>query len=175
MRLPLLLYPNETLAYTSDEVEVEWARSQEFGALLDSMVETMVWFRGVGLSAIQVGVPERVFVMRTKKEVLKIVNPVIESFQDSEPVEVEEGCLSVPGVYERVLRYPEVELSCLDVVSGERKHYLMEGVEAQCVQHEMEHLDGKMYTDGYGPVKRDIVRRKVQKQIRLNPLFQELR
>lgn len=173
--MPLFLYPNKVLNDGSDEVGIDWARSKEFGDLLNDMVETMVWFRGVGLSAIQVGIQDRAFVMRTKKEILKIVDPFIESFQDTEPAEVEEGCLSVPGVYERVLRYPEVELSCLDIETGNRKHYLMEGVEAQCVQHEMEHLDGKMYTDGYGPVKRDIVRRKVQKQIRLNPLFKELR
>ncbi len=175
MRLPLLLYPNSELTLGSDEVGIEWARSPEFTELLNDMVETMVWFRGIGLSAIQVGIQDRAFVMRTRQGILKLVDPILEEVDGPTGVEsMQEGCLSVPGVVEMVPRYPNVIVSALDIESGERKRYDLEGIEAQCAQHELDHLDGRMFTDDYGPVKRDIVRRKIRKQLRLNQLFREI-
>ncbi len=176
MRLPLLLYPNRFLREVSTEVDPEYAKSVEFKLLLDSLRETLIWFHGVGISAVQTGFAERVFVMRLSSGGYQsFVNPVLEEVDGPTGVEpMQEGCLSVPGVVETVLRYPNVIVSALDIESGERKRYDLEGIEAQCAQHEMEHLNGKMFTDDYGPVKRDIVKRKVKKAVRHDPLFKEL-
>lgn len=172
-RLPLLLYPNRDLTLLSDDVGIDRARSEEFRELLDRMVETMTWYRGIGLSAIQVGVQDRAFVMRTQQGILKLVDPKFETLYE-EAVEMPEGCLSVPGYTETVLRHPQVVLSALDIESGERKRYDFYGIEAQCVQHEMDHLDGKMFTDGYGTAKRDVVKRKIKNALRFDPTFKEL-
>lgn len=175
MRLPLLLYPNKNLSEISVPVDPDYAQSEDFKFFLDALRETLIWFRGVGISAVQTGFLDRVFIMRTRKnEFITFVNPIVKS-TDGELTEMEEGCLSIPGVVEKVKRYPNIVISALDIDSSEQRLYDLEGIEAQCAQHEMEHLDGKMLTDGLGRVARDIVRRKIQKQVRLNPLFKELR
>lgn len=171
-RASLLLYPNAELTMVSDPVDPHWAGTSEFKDLVQDMVDTLLYYGGVGLSAIQIGVPDRVFCMRTKDGVTTFVNPEITNVDD-ETVPMKEGCLSLPGVVETVERYPWIVLQS-DVLVGEtfeRKSFDMVGVEAQCAQHEMDHLDGKMFSDGYGPVKRDIVRRKIRKQLRTNPRF----
>lgn len=173
MRLPLLLYPNKTLTQTSLHVDPERAKSEEFKAFVKDLQETLVWYRGIGLSAIQTGRPDRVFVMRMARGGFHtFVNPQIVNVDD-ETVPMDEGCLSLPGVLEKVERYPWVAITALDIDSGETRTFDMVGIEAQCAQHEIEHLDGKMFSDPYGPVKRDIVKRKIKKAVRLDPRFKE--
>jgi peptide deformylase len=174
VKLPLLLYPNPKLSLVSVPVDPEEAKTEEFRTFLTWLGETLIWYRGIGISAIQTGWPCRVFSMKTRDGIQHFVNPEIES-TDCELTEMEEGCLSVPGVTELVKRYPAVIVSALDIESGERKSYDLVDTEAQCAQHEIEHLDGKMFSDNYGPVKRDIVKRKIKKQLRLNPIFKELK
>jgi peptide deformylase len=173
-RLPLLLYPNVKLREVSEPVALDMARSEAFKTFLRDLGETLVWYRGVGISAIQTGNADRVFSMRTKTGVQHFVNPEIDSY-DGDYVELDEGCLSIPGWSEKVSRRTGVIVSALDIESGERKLWDLDGIEAQCAQHEMDHLDGKMFSDGWGPVKKDIVRRKIKKALRHNPIFQELR
>ncbi len=167
----LVLWPNSLLKLVSEEVDPEWILSDDAKTLVKNMSDTLMHFGGVGLSAIQVAYQARLFVMRTKegdKWVIKpFFNPELVS-TDGELAEVEEGCLSMPGVVEKVKRYPNVVISALDP-SGlvvERKQYDLEGIEAQCAQHELEHLDGKTLGDNWGAMKRDIVKRKIRKTIR---------
>lgn len=170
-RLNLLLWPNPRLREKSEHLTFDWVKQEGFRERLKSLHETLLHFRGVGLAAIQVGWAVRLFAMRTPKAVQTFVNPEIAS-TDGELVEMEEGCLSVPGVFEQVRRYPNVVLVANDLETWERKSWDLEGVEAQCAQHEIEHLDGVMQiVDNAGLVKRDIIKRKIQKQLRLNPLF----
>ncbi len=177
MKLPLLLYPNPFLRTVSEPVDPEIAKSEEFKLLVDSLRETLVWYMGIGISAVQCGFAHRLFIMRLSRGGYQtFVNPVLEEVDGPTGVEsMEEGCLSIPGVVETVQRYPNVVVSSLDIESGERKRYDLEGIEAQCAQHELDHLEGRMFSDDWGPVKRDIVKRKIKKQLRQNPVFQELK
>jgi peptide deformylase len=173
-RLPLLLYPNARLREVSEPVDPDMARSEAFQSFLKDLGETLTWYRGVGISAIQTGNADRVFSMRTKTGgVQHFVNPEIDSY-DGDYVALDEGCLSIPGWTQQVLRRTGVIVSALDIESGERKLWDLDGIEAQCAQHEMDHLDGKMFSDGWGPVKKDIVRRKIKKALRHNPLFKPM-
>jgi peptide deformylase len=173
-KLPLLLYPNLRLREVSELVHPDMAQTEAFKAFLKDLGDTLTWYRGIGISAIQTGNADRVFSMKTKAGIQHFVNPLIEE-TDGELVEVDEGCLSIPGWVERVKRFPNVIVSCMDIETLERKRFDLEGIEAQCAQHEMDHLDGKLFADSWGPVKRDIVKRKVKKALRQNPIFKEMR
>lgn len=179
--LPLIYYPSQKLRQVSAEVDPIEAR-MDHSDIIRNLAESMVHYRGLGLSAIQVGVPQRIFVMAVNKQsskncnivksldyfdILVLVNPVIVETVD-EPVEMEEGCLSLPGIVEVVKRYNQVIVEGDDITSVEmgRRRWDLEGVEAQCAQHEIEHLDGKLMGDDWGRVKRDIVKRKIQKALR---------
>lgn len=172
-KLPLLLYPNPKLRKVSVHVNHDLARTEEYKSFLKNLGETMTWYLGIGISAIQVGVRDRVFAMKTKQGIQYFVNPKLES-TDGDLAPVEEGCLSIPGFKETVKRYPGVVVSCFDIESGERKLYDLDGIEAQCAQHEMEHLDGKMFSDGYGVAKRELVRKKIKKALKFDPRFKEM-
>jgi len=179
--LPLLYYPSQKLKQVSVEVEPVYAR-MDHDDVIRNLAESLVHYRGLGLSAIQVGVPQRIFVMAVNKQssqncnivkempyflIQVFVNPVIVEVTDG-PEEVEEGCLSLPGIVERVRRYRQVVVEGDDITSVEmgRRRWDLEGIEAQCAQHEIDHLDGKLFSDGFKPVKRDITKRKVQKALR---------
>jgi peptide deformylase len=171
MRLPLLLWPHLTLKELSRPLSQEETQTDEFKERLASMNETLTHFRGVGISAIQVNWPVRMFSMRTKDGIKTFINPVIVEW-DGSPELMEEGCLSLPGIYEKVLRIPNVVIEVNDLDTWERKRFDLEGIEAQCAQHEIEHMDGMMkMMDGAGFTKRDIVKRKLKKQMKVNPLY----
>lgn len=164
----VLIWPDQALKAKSVEVADGVLESDYGKQLVSDMFETMYAFRGVGLAAIQVGVPLRLFVMdaysgqdgRTKHV---FVNPALEeTFGD--PVEVKEGCLSLPGVVERRKRYREVIVSTGP--ADARVRFQLDDLEAQCAQHEIEHLDGMTLADGAGTTKRDIIRRKIAKTLR---------
>jgi len=167
----LVLWPNPLLKLVSEEVDPEWILSDDAKRLVKDLSDTLMHFGGVGLSAIQVAYQARLFVMRTKEGDKWVVKPFFNPelvATDGELAEVEEGCLSLPGIVEKVKRYPNVVISALDPsgIVVERRSYDLEGIEAQCAQHELEHLDGKTMGDDWGPVKRDIVKRKIRKTMR---------
>ncbi len=160
----LVYWPNPILKEVSRETTIEEAK-----ALLPQMWETLEKHPGVGLSAIQIGKPLRFFVMDSRTEhktKYAFMNPeIVELIGDL--VEVEEGCLSVPGIYEKIMRYPEIIIRAINIErETEPRLFQLQNLEAQCALHELEHLEGKMFTDGYGPVKRDIVKRKILKHLR---------
>lgn len=169
MKRPILIWPSAQLMDVSRIVSVEEIQEQEFRDLVRDMFETMYAAGGVGLSAIQIGVPLRVFVMDKTGPAAQApktyINPtMVELIDDPEPVD--EGCLSIPGIYDKVSRYPEALMSHL-TKDGEISSSQFDGLEAHIVQHECEHLDGKMAMVPKSIAGRDILKRKIAKNLKI--------
>jgi peptide deformylase len=133
--------------------------------LIDDMFETMYAAPGVGLAATQVGVDQRIAVMDAgaegKPDPQVLINPVIVEASDKQ--EMEEGCLSVPDVADKVQRYNKLKLKALDR-NGAPYEVEVEGLRAQAIQHEIDHLDGKLYIDYLSSLKRERILKKLRKQ-----------
>ncbi len=159
----ILHYPDPRLrnrAQTLDCVDDEVCR------LLDDMLETMYAAPGIGLAAIQVNVPKRVVTIDISEhgdQALCLVNP--EVIELAGKVETEEGCLSVPGIYELVERADWIRARALDR-DGQAFEFEAEGLLAVCVQHEIDHLEGKLFVDHLSQLKRQRIRKKAHKQPR---------
>jgi peptide deformylase len=136
-------------------------------ALIDDMLETMYAAPGIGLAATQVNVHQRLLVMdisEDKNQPQVFINPQI-SVLDPELGEYDEGCLSVPGFYETVFRPQRVAVSALGR-NGEAFACELEGLAAICLQHEIDHLNGKLFVDYLSPLKRQRIRKKLEKDQR---------
>ncbi len=144
--------------------------TDETRALMDDMLETMYAAPGIGLAAVQIGVPLQVIVMDLAKDgeapaPRYFVNPeILEDVEELKPYD--EGCLSVPDVYESIDRPERVKLTYLDY-NGERVTEWAEGLYAVCIQHEMDHLKGVVFIDYLSRLKRDRAIKKVQKAEKL--------
>jgi peptide deformylase len=162
--LTILRYPDPRLLTVAKPVV---AVDERIRRLVDDMTETMYASEGVGLAATQVNVHERVIVMDTSEQhnqTLVLINPEI--LQRSNDLAIaEEGCLSVPQIYDRVERPAWVTVSALSR-DGQRFELRAEGLTAVCVQHEMDHLIGKVFVDYLSPLKRDRIRTKMMKKSR---------
>ena len=159
--LKVLHYPDPRLRHKAQPVT---AVDDGIRRLLDDMLETMYAAPGIGLAAIQVDVPKRVLVVdisETKDQPLCLVNPEIVNAYGEE--EMEEGCLSVPGVYERVQRAERIRVRALDR-DGKPFEREADGLLAVCIQHEIDHLDGKLFVDYLSSLKRSRIRKKLEKQ-----------
>jgi len=135
--------------------------------LVDDLLETMYAAPGIGLAATQVNVHQRVLVIDVSQEhnqPLVFINPEV-TVLNPELGEYDEGCLSVPGFYETVQRPQRISVTALDR-SGERFNRELDGLLAICLQHEIDHLDGKLFVDYISPVKRQRIRKKLQKEQR---------
>ena len=159
----ILTVPDPMLKKVSKPVE---AVDDELRALMDDMLETMYDAPGIGLAAIQIGVPKRVIVMdiaprEGDREPRYFVNPQI-LWRSEEIQPYEEGCLSVPDIYDEVERPARVKLRYLNY-QGEQIEEDAEGVFAVCIQHEMDHLDGVLFIDHLSRLKRDRAVSKVKK------------
>lgn len=161
--LPILHHPDPRLREKGQTVT-------DFGdamqRLVDDMFETMYDAPGVGLAATQVGVALRIAVMDcgdedSGRQPMVMVNPEI--IDPAEPELVDEGCLSVPGVADRVKRFGRLKLRALDR-HGEPYELEADGLLAQCVQHEIDHLDGKLYIDHLSSLKRERLLKRLRKQ-----------
>lgn len=131
--------------------------------LIEDMFETMYDARGVGLAAPQVGVSRRLSVIDVegdKRDQLVIINPEIIKAEGEE--EYQEGCLSVPGSYDKVIRAKKVTVKALDR-HGKPFELSADGLLGECLQHEIDHLNGKLYIDLLSPLKRSLARRKLEK------------
>jgi peptide deformylase len=161
--LNILRYPDPRLHTVAQPVHEVDARIRR---LVDDMLETMYAADGVGLAATQVDVHERVIVIDTSepREPLVLINPEL-VWRSDERVLGEEGCLSVPAIYDKVERHASVTVAALDR-DGRRFERTVEGLTAVCVQHEMDHLVGKVFVEYLSPLKRDRVRAKMQKRTR---------
>ncbi len=163
-QLPILEFPDPRLR--TQAVDVDPARLAEAGfqQLIDNMFETMYEAPGIGLAASQVDVHQRFMVIdvtEDQSQPLVFVNPLIVSRQGEQVYQ--EGCLSVPGIYADVTRSDVITVESLD---RNAKPFTLEadGVLAVCIQHEMDHLQGKLFVDYLSPLKREMVRKKLAKQ-----------
>ena len=160
----ILVVPDPTLKKVSARVDVV---DDDLRALMDDMLETMYAAPGIGLAAIQVGVPKRVIVMDISREEEEraprfFVNPEI-LWASEETAPYEEGCLSVPEIYDEVERPARVKLRYQDY-QGQLIEEDAEGLFAVCIQHEMDHLDGVLFIDHLSLLKREQAVKKVKKQ-----------
>ncbi|KAA1190569.1 peptide deformylase [Pseudohalioglobus sediminis] len=136
-------------------------------ALIDDMFETMYAAPGIGLAATQVNVHERILVIDISEqhdEPRVFINPEVEVL-DPELGQYDEGCLSVPGFYETVERPQRIRVTSLDR-AGESRTEELDGLLAICLQHEIDHLDGKLFVDYLSPLKRNRIRKKLEKDQR---------
>ncbi|QTN23872.1 peptide deformylase [Rhizobacter sp. AJA081-3] len=162
--LNILRYPDPRLHTVARPVDRVDARIRR---LVDDMLETMYAAEGVGLAATQVDVHERVIVMDTSEgrdEPRVLINPEIVARSD-EMVFGDEGCLSVPTIYDKVSRHARVTVRALNR-SGEIYQFDAEGLLSVCVQHEMDHLLGKVFVEYLSPLKRDRIKTKMLKKSR---------
>jgi peptide deformylase len=138
--------------------------------LVDDMLETMYQAPGIGLAATQVNVAKQVVVIdltEEKNQPLCLINPEILEKDGEE--QMEEGCLSVPGVYEPVTRAAHIRVRALNR-EGEPFELAADDLLAVCIQHEMDHLDGKLFVDYLSSLKRQRIRKKLEKESRQSPV-----
>lgn len=162
--LPILRYPDPRLHTVAKPVREVDARIRK---LVDDMLETMHAAEGVGLAATQVDVHERVIVIDvsdTQDDPRVLINPEIIE-RSEEMVFNDEGCLSVPAVYDKVRRHAWVKVRALGR-DGEPYEFEADGLLAVCVQHEMDHLLGKVFVEYLSPLKRERIRNKLLKKAR---------
>ncbi|MBZ4038237.1 peptide deformylase [Novilysobacter selenitireducens] len=161
--LPILEFPDPRLRTKAVPVDPAHVTASEFQALLDDMFETMYDAPGIGLAASQVDVHKTFMVIDVSEEKdapLVFINPVITA-RAGEQV-YQEGCLSVPGIFADVTRANEITV---EAVGRDGKPFTMQadGLLAVCIQHEMDHLVGKLFVDYLSPLKREMVRKKLAK------------
>ncbi len=159
----ILTEPNKLLRQVSKSVDHVGPEEKK---LMDDMLETMYAASGIGLAAIQIGIPKRIIVMdiskdEKKKEPRYFVNPVIKN-KDSINVTYEEGCLSVPNQFAEIDRPKECEVEYLDY-NGQKKTLKAEGLLATCIQHEMDHLEGILFIDYLSKLKKSMIIKKLSK------------
>jgi peptide deformylase len=162
----ILVVPHPILKQVSQTVD---RVDDDLRALMDDMLETMYAAPGIGLAAIQVGVPKRVIVMdlarpEEEKQPRYFVNPEI-VWASEETAPYEEGCLSVPEIYDEVERPARVKLRYLNY-QGERIEEDADGLYAVCIQHEMDHLNGVLFIDHLSRLKREQAVKKVKKLVK---------
>ena len=160
-RLPILEFPDPRLRTRAAPVtEVDGALRK----LIDDMFETMYAAPGIGLAATQVNVHKRVLVVdvtEDRSKPLALINPEIIVREGVE--ETEEGCLSVPGIYDKVTRAERIRVRTLDR-TGKQIEIDADGLLAVCIQHEMDHLEGKLFVDYLSELKRTRIRKKLEKE-----------
>jgi peptide deformylase len=156
----IVYLPDDRLRQVAKPVEIFDDQLQE---LIDDMFDTMYDARGVGLAAPQIGIGLRLSVIDVqgdKKEQLVIINPEIIASEGQK--KYEEGCLSVPGAYDTVIRAEKVTIRALDR-QGKVFERTADGLLGECFQHEIDHLNGKLFIDLLSPLKRSMARRKLEK------------
>ena len=159
----ILTEPNKLLRQISKLVEKV---SNEERRLMDDMLETMYAAPGIGLAAIQVGIPKRIIVIdisrdENKKEPRYFINPVIKN-KNTEKAIYEEGCLSVPDQFAEISRPNTCEVEYLDY-DGKKQLLKAEGLLATCIQHEMDHLEGILFIDYLSKLKKTMILKKLSK------------
>ena len=160
----ILTEPNTLLRQISQPVEQVGESEKE---LMNDMLETMYAANGIGLAAIQIGVPKRIIVMDLSKEENKktpmyFVNPLIVKKNEEKTI-YEEGCLSVPNQFAEIQRSSKCEIEYLDF-NGNKQNLEAEGLLATCIQHEMDHLEGILFIDYLSKLKKEMIIKKLSKQ-----------
>ena len=159
----ILTEPNKILRQISKSVKGVGIEEKK---LMDDMLDTMYAANGIGLAAIQIGIPKRIIVMdvskdENKKEPMYFVNPVIKN-KNSEKATYEEGCLSVPDQFAEIERPNTCEVEYLDY-DGKKQTLKADGLLATCIQHEMDHLEGILFIDYLSKLKKSMIIKKLSK------------
>tara|TARA_Y100000741_G_scaffold364106_1_gene354106 strand:+ start:567 stop:1091 length:525 start_codon:yes stop_codon:yes gene_type:complete len=160
----IITEPNKILRQISKPVDQITKEEQN---LMDDMLETMYAANGIGLAAIQIGIPKRIIVLdigrdKNKKEPMYFVNPVIMEKNLTKSI-YEEGCLSVPDQFAEIERPSKCEVEYLDYY-GKKKNLKAEGILATCIQHELDHLEGILFIDYLSKLKKSIIIKKLSKK-----------
>ena len=161
--LPILHYPDERLHTRAKPVA---AVDDAIRRLIADMAETMYAAPGIGLAATQVDVHQRIIVIdfsENRDQLLALINPVIVKAEGR--AEREEGCLSVPGIYETVTRAARIRATFLDT-TGKEITRDAEGLLAVCIQHEMDHLEGRVFVEYLSRLKQNRIKQKLKKRAR---------
>ena len=159
----ILKFPDQDLRIKAKPVETF---DEELKTLTGDMFETMHSVNGIGLAATQIGVAKQVAVIDIspeKNEPLVIVNPAIQILDPSKKEDYDEGCLSVPGFFETISRPSDIKLSYQDL-NGKKQEIRPEGLLTKVVQHELDHLNGRLFVDHISELKRRRIRNKIVKQ-----------
>lgn len=161
--MKILTYPHPVLIEVSEPVtEFDKNLKQFCYRLHDTMIES----GGIGLSAVQVGILRRIVVIQVPGGIpYSLINPVIKHVTEEDPFKYSEGCLSVPGYFEERERPDEIFLEWQTWEGNTcRQHFT--GLEAFCIQHELDHLEGKLFIDDLSPLKKSRIRKKIEKTLR---------
>lgn len=164
MKRPILIHPDPRLKKVCESLPDV---SDRIRALAEDMLETMYDAPGIGLAAPQIGVLDRIIVMDCVKDdnedpnPMVLINPEIIAASDEKNV-YEEGCLSIPDQFAEVTRPKQVQVRWMDL-NGAEQTQEFDGLWSTCVQHEIDHLDGKLFIDYLGAMKRQMITRKMQK------------
>ena len=161
---PILTEPNKILRQISKPLDKITKEDQN---LMDDMLETMYAANGIGLAAIQIGVPKRIIVMdisrdKDHKEPMYFINPVIKE-KNLNKSTYEEGCLSVPDQFAEIERPSKCEVEYLDYY-GKKKKLIAEGILPTCIQHEIDHLEGILFIDYLSKLKKSMIVKKLSKK-----------
>ncbi len=164
----IITVPDEVLKKVSNPIEKIGINEKK---LIHDLFETMYKFNGIGLAAVQVGILKRVLVVdvsskNEKKQPIVLINPVIKNLSDEMSV-YEEGCLSIPETFIEIERPKICEVEYIDE-KGTKKNLKCDGLLSTCVQHEINHLDGKLIIDNLSKLKKDFIIKKISK-IKKNP------
>ena len=164
----IITVPDETLKKKSDSIEKVGLNEKK---LIKDLFETMYHHNGIGLAAVQVGVLKRILVIDVsskdeKKEPLSFINPIIKKVSDETSI-YEEGCLSIPDTFIEIERPKICEVEFIDI-NGKIKNLKCDGLLSTCLQHEINHLDGKLIIDHLSKLKKDMIIKKISK-IKKNP------
>ena len=159
----IITVPDETLKKISDPVEKVGVNEKK---LIKDLFETMYQSKGIGLAAVQVGILKRILVIDVstkdeKKKPLSFINPIIKKISDETSI-YEEGCLSIPDTFIEIERPRICEVEYIDI-DGKIKNLKCDGLLSTCIQHEINHLDGKLIIDHLSKLKRDLIIKKISK------------
>jgi len=159
----ILTEPDKVLRQISKIVQKVGTEERK---LMDDMLDTMYAANGIGLAAIQIGIPKRIIVIdisrdESKKEPIYFVNPILKN-KNTEKITYEEGCLSVPNQFAEIDRPSKCEVEYLDY-DGNQKSLKTEGLLATCIQHEMDHLEGILFIDYLSKLKKSMIIKKLSK------------
>ena len=160
---PIITVPDEVLKKISDPLEIVGESEKK---LAKDLFETMYDSKGIGLAAVQVGILKRILVIdvsskEEKKNPLCFINPIIKKISDETSI-YEEGCLSIPDTFIEIERPKICEVEYIDL-DGKLKNIKCDGLLSTCLQHEINHLDGKLIIDHLSKLKRDIIIKKISK------------
>ena len=159
----IITVPNETLKKISEPIEKIGVNEKK---LINDLFATMYNSKGIGLAAVQVGILKRILVIdvskeNEKKKPLSFINPIIKKISDETSI-YEEGCLSIPETFIEIERPKICEVEYIDL-NGKKKILKCDGLLSTCLQHEINHLDGKLIIDHLSKLKRDLIIKKISK------------